>query len=457
MTAWKDGLFQALKERGATLPSADFKAADIRVVNVMNKDLVAIFEYLEREKGIKRDVIISAIEEALRAAARKSVKGLLNVSVNVHPKTGIVEVVAQKEVVDNVTIPDEEILLEDARVLYPDCEIGDWIDLTVTPEDFGRIAAQTARQVISQKLKGAERDVIYEEYRHRINEIISGSVKRVIRGATLIVDLGKVEGILPDRFYPKIEKYNVGDRVQALLYEVKDTDNGGAEVVLSRSHPEFVEQLFLMEVPELKDGTVTIEKIVRDAGYRTKLAVSSSDPKVDPVGACVGVRGSRVKNIIRELNNEKIDIMPFSEDPVSLLQNALSPIEAKKIAVSPDKKTISIVVEDEQYPTVLGKRGMNARLNGELIGMELQIQKWTDYQAAMKVERDQIVSQDSPELDEQLVIEGMSPLIVESLISAGYDTLRKVLSATPQELATIPEISLEMADNILEKIRKKRT
>lgn len=422
----------------------------------MNKDLVAIFEYLEREKGIKRDVIISAIEEALRAAARKSIKGLLNVSVNIHPKTGTVDVIAQKEVVDAVTIPDEEILLEDAQILYPDCQIGDWIDLTVTPSDFGRIAAQTARQIISQKLKGAERDVIYEEYRHRTNEIISGSVKRIVRGATLIVDLGKVEGILPDRFYPKTEKYNVGERVQALLYEVKDTENGGAEVVLSRSHPEFVEQLFLLEVPELKDGTVTIQKIVRDAGYRTKLAVTSSDSKVDPVGACVGVRGTRVKNIIRELNNEKIDIMPYSEDPIRLLQNALSPLEAKKIMISDDRRTVFVVVEDEQYPTVLGKRGMNARLNGELIGLELQVQKWSDYQTAMKLERDELASQDNPELDDPLSIEGMSTLIVESLISAGYDTLRKVLSATTQELSTIPEISKEMADKILEQIRKKR-
>ena len=166
----------------------------------MNKDLVAIFEYLEREKGIKRDIIIGAVEESLRAAARKSVKGLLNVSVTINPKTGNIDVIAQKEVVDKVTIPDEEILLEDARVLHPHCELGQWVDISVTPEDFGRIAAQTARQVIAQKLRSAERDVIYEEYRHRINEIISGTVKRIIRGATLIVDLGKVEAIMPDRF-----------------------------------------------------------------------------------------------------------------------------------------------------------------------------------------------------------------------------------------------------------------
>ncbi|MFS8563402.1 MAG: S1 RNA-binding domain-containing protein [Rhabdochlamydiaceae bacterium] len=154
--------------------------------------------------------------------------------------------------------------------------------------------------------------MIYEEYRHRVNEIISGTVKRIVRGANLIVDLGKVEGILPDRFYPKTEKYNVGERVQALSFEVRDTENGGAEVILSRSHPDFVAQLFMLEVPEINDGKITIERIVRDAGYRTKLAVKSTDPKIDPVGACVGVRGTRVKNIIRELNNEKIDVLPFN-------------------------------------------------------------------------------------------------------------------------------------------------
>lgn len=422
----------------------------------MNKDLVAIFEYLEREKGIKRDVIIAAIEESLRAAARKSIKGLINISVNVNSKTGDIEVTAQKEVVEKVTIPDEEITLEEARVINPYAELGQWIDIAATPKDFGRIAAQTARQIISQKLRSAERDVIYEEYRHRVNEIISGTVKRVIRGATLIVDLGKVEGVLPDRFYPKTEKYNVGDRVQALLFEVRDTESGGAEVILSRSHPEFVSQLFIQEVPEINDGTITIERIVRDAGYRTKLAVRSSDPKVDPVGACVGVRGTRVKNIIRELNNEKIDIIPFVEDPIQLLQNALSPIEIKKINVSDDNSVISIVIDDELYPAALGKRGMNARLNGQLIGVDLQIQKMTDYQNSLSAQRQQLASSEDPTLDEKLQVEGMSTLIIDSLIAGGFDTPRKVLNATAQELAKIPEISLDMAYKILEEVRKSK-
>jgi transcription termination/antitermination protein NusA len=422
----------------------------------MNKDLLAIFEYLEREKGIKRDVIIAAVEESLLAAARKSIKGLINISVHVNAKTGNIDVVAQKEVVDNVTIPEEEISLEEARILKPDAELGQWVDFPCTPQDFGRIAAQTARQIISQKLKSAERDVIYEEYRHRVNEIISGTVKRLIRGATLIVDLGKVEGILPDRFYPKLEKYNVGDRVQALLFEVRDTENGGAEVILSRSHPEFVRQLFLQEVPELQDGTVTIERIVRDAGYRTKLVVRSHDSKVDPVGACVGVRGSRVKNIIRELSNEKIDIIPYTDDPIQLLVNALSPIEPRKIDVSEDGSMVSIIVDDENYPAVLGKRGMNARLNGELIDAELQVQKVSDYQQIANIQRQQLALSADASLDERLHIEGMSSLILESLISAGYDTPRKVLVATPEELAKIPGISLDMAMKVLDDIYKKK-
>lgn len=434
------------------------------VSSIMNKDLVAIFEYLEREKGIKRDVIIQAIEESLRAAARKSVKGLINITVKIDSKTGEIEVYCQKEAVDKVTIPEEEISLEEARKINPNCEIGDWVDLLVTPQDFGRIAAQTARQIISQKLRSAERDVIYEEYRHRVNEIISGSVKKVVRGATLIVDLGKVEGILPDRFYPKSEHYNVGDRVQALLFEVRDTDSGGAEVVLSRSHPEFVKQLFIQEVPELEDGTVVIERIVREAGYRTKLAVRSMDPKVDPVGACVGVRGTRVKNIIRELNNEKIDILPYTDDPVQLLQNALSPIEVKKINVNDEDKIISIVVEDESYPTVLGKKGMNARLTGQLLGVELEVKRMSDYQNVLNVQRAQLALADDPTLDEKLDIEKLHvegpkqqwQWVVESLISAGFDTPRKLLNAKPQDLASIPDINLEMADKILEQIRKKR-
>lgn len=430
----------------------------------MNKDLVAIFEYLEREKGIKRDVVVQAIEESLQIAARKSIKGLTNVSVSINSKTGEIEVFSEKEIVDNVEIPEEEIALTIAREIDPDCQIGQWIKVSVTPENFGRIAAQTARQVISQKLRGAERDVIYEEYRHRVNEMISGTVKRVVRGATLIVDLGKVEGILPDRFYPKTEKYGVGQRVQAMILEVRDTENGGAEVILTRSHPEIVSQLFMQEVPELMDGIIEIKKIVRDAGYRTKMAVSSKDPKIDPLGTCVGLRGTRVKNIIRELNNEKIDIIPYSQDPIQLLRNALDPVVIKKIDMDKENNTISIVVEDEDYPTVLGKKGMNARLTSKLIEINLHVKKASEYDKEMEFDRQRLSLSDDPDLDlslqeleslEGIKISTKEQFIIDSLIEAGFDTLRKVLSASQDELKKVKSINPQMVEEILNKIRNR--
>jgi transcription termination/antitermination protein NusA len=423
----------------------------------MNKDLIAIFEYLEREKGIKRDIVISAIEESLHAAARKSIAGASNVTVHINPKTGNIDVFCEKEIVDEVEVAAQEISLEEARKIDPDCNIGQFIDVLATPKDFGRIAAQKARQIITQKLRSAERDVIYEEYRHRLNELISGTVKRFVRGANLIVDLGKVEAIMPMRYYPKTEKYQIGEKVLALLCEVNDTENGGAEVVLSRSHPEFVRQLMIQEVPEINDGTVILDKIVREPGYRTKLTVRSTDPKVDPVGACVGMRGNRVKNVVRELHNEKIDIIPFAQDPVELLQNALSPIEIRKISVSDEDKTISIVVDDDDFAAVIGKKGMNARLNSRLIECELEVQRMSDYNRTMALQRSELAAADDPTLDEPLKgIDGINKLIFEHLVAEGYNTPRSLLLSAPEILAQLPGISLDMANKILEQIRKQR-
>jgi len=423
----------------------------------MNKDLIAIFEYLEREKGIKREIVMSAIEESLHAAARKSISGAANVTVTINPKTGNIDVFCEKEIVEEVEVSGQEISLEDARVLDPDCQIGQFIDILATPKDFGRIAAQKARQIITQKLRSAERDVIYEEYRHRTNELISGTVKRFVRGSNIVVDLGKVEAIMPMKHYPKTEKYNIGERVLALLLEVSDTEGGGAEVILTRSHPNFVCQLMIQEVPEINDGIVVIDKIVREAGYRTKITVHSTDPKIDPVGACVGMRGSRVKNVVRELHNEKIDIIPSSNDPVELLQSALNPIEIRKINVSEEDKTISIVVDDEDFAAVIGKKGMNARLNGQLIGYELDIQRMGDYNRAMAMQRTELASSEDTSLDEPLTeIEGLNKLIFEHLVAEGFNTPRMLLTASPEKLATIPGISIETADKILEQIRKQR-
>ncbi|NBO24048.1 MAG: transcription termination/antitermination protein NusA [Chlamydiae bacterium] len=422
----------------------------------MNKDLIAIFEYLEREKGIKRDVVIQAIEDSLKIAAKKSINNVGNVSISIHPKSGDIEVIAEKEIVEKVEYPDEEISIEAARKLDPDCEVGQWIEVVVTPSDFGRIAAQVARQVISQKLKGAERDVIYEEYRHRIGEIISGTVKRIVKGASLIVDLGKVEAIMPDRFYPRSERYNPGDKVTALLLEVRDTENGGAEVVLSRSHPQFVEALFGQEIPEVGDGTIQIRKTVRDPGYRTKMAVTSKDFKLDPVGACVGVRGTRIKNVIRELNNEKIDVIPYSEDAITLLKNAVSPVELKKIDYDAEEELIAVVVSDEDYPVILGKKGTNARLIGDLLGVVFKVYKNSEYEKEASIEQQQMINQDDPTLDSELSIEGINSFVIDSLIASGFDTPRKLLTATPQQIAKLTNLSQEMISQILEQLRKQR-
>lgn len=424
----------------------------------MNKDLLAIFEYLEREKGIKREVIIEAIADSLRVAARKSVKGLgEKVTVEIHPKTGEIEVFTQKKIVDKVADSAEEISFEEARSFEPDCQVGQSIELSITPQDFGRVAASAARQIITQKLKGAERNVIYEEYRHRVGEIISGTIKRFFRGRTVVVDLGKVEAILPERNYPKLERYNIGDKVQALLHEVRDSENGGAEVILTRSHPEFVAALFTQEVPELHDKTVAIEKMARDPGYRTKLAVRSYDPKVDPVGTCVGVRGTRIKNIIRELNNEKIDVVPYADDPIQLLKNLLSPIEPKKIKTY--DRRLWILVADEEYPLVIGKRGMNARLIGQILEKEIEVQKVTDYQKLLSVQMAEFGDTTDVSFDEKLKIEGVSGLINESLISAGYDTFRKFMQAEPTDVHTkVPGVNYyDLADKILEQMRKKKS
>lgn len=421
-------------------------------MTISSKDLVAIFEYMEREKGIKRSVVAEAIEESLRIAARQTIADTEEIQVSINSKTGQVQVLLPKEVVNEVEDPNTEIELEEAQEINSEAQVGDILSVEVTPENFGRIAAQKAKQVITMKLRTAERDVIYSEYRDRVGEIVSGTVKRFARGNNLIVDLGKVEALMPMREYPKTESYQIGDKVVAVLLEVQDTPNGGAEVILSRSSPEFVKELFAQEVPEIAEGTIQIDRIAREPGYRTKLCVSSNDPRLDPVGACVGMRGIRVKNIIRELENEKVDILPSSNDLVETLQLALDPIVIKKVKVDEEAEhpQISIVVDDDSYPAVLGKKGMNARLCGRLIGMELIVHKESHYQKNLSLERGELSLSEDKNLDEPLQLEGMSSMLVDNLVEAGFDTYRKVIAATPETLAEVPGFSLEIADRILE-------
>ncbi len=424
----------------------------------MNKDLVAIFEYLEREKGIKRELLVAAIEESLQVAAQKSVHGASNVTVTIHPKNGDIEVYCDKEVVEKVKNPVQEISLKEARQLDVDAEVGQILRVAITPKEFGRVAAQKARYIIAQKLRGAERDVIYEEYRHRLHQLISGTVKKIGKGNTVIVDLGKVSGVLPRHNYSSHEKYQVGDKVVALLQDVRDTEGGGAEVVLSRVSPEFVKQLLIQEVPELAEGIVTIEAMVREPGYRTKMIVRSNDSKVDPVGACIGMRGIRVKNVVRELNNEKIDVIPFSQDRVELLERAINPVQLRNLQVKEEegrKTCVYIVVDDEEYGTAIGKKGLNARLIGELLDVHLEVQKASDYHRISALERSNLAAMDDPLLTASLKdinVEGLSKLVIDQLIAEGYETPKRLLETPLAELAQVPGISLELASNIIAKI-----
>jgi N utilization substance protein A len=424
----------------------------------MNKDLVAIFEYLEREKGIKREVVVEAIRESLEIAAQKCVHGAENVHVQIHPRTGEIEVLCDKIVVEKVTNPVLQVSLKEAVQFVPDCALGQVVHVPTTPKDFGRIAAQKARYIISQKLRGAERDVIQEEYRHRVNTLVSGTVKRIGRGSCVIVDLGKVEGVMPRKNYGPQEQFDVGHKVLALLAEVRDTDVGGAEVVLSRTHPEFVQQLLAQEVPEVADSIVVVEKIVREPGYRTKMIVRSQDTKIDPVGACIGVRGARVKNIIRELGGEKLDIIPYVAEAEEQLAQALDPVVIRKLEVSEDGLTVSIVVDDEDFPTTIGKKGMNVRLLGQLMGVQLNVQKLSDYVKLKAIERASLATSDDATLDQPLTsIEGIPSMIIDQLVAEGFTTPRALLMAAPEAIAKVPGINIDTADKILELIRKQRS
>jgi N utilization substance protein A len=249
----------------------------------------------------------------------------------------------------------------------------------------------------------------------------------------------------------------VGDRVVALLWEVQDTPNGGAEVVLSRSRPEFVYQLFTQEVPEIGEGSIEIVRIARDAGYRTKIAVEARDAKVDPVGACVGMRGIRVKNIIRELNNEKIDILPYTSDTEEMLRRALSPIEPRNVIIDEEKREATVVVDDEDYPIVLGRKGMNARLCADLIDMEVKVHRSRIYQKQMALERRALADSEDSSLDDKIKsLEGINRLVLDHLVEAGYDTPRKLLMSMPEDLASLPGVTLDLANQILETVKKQR-
>ena len=339
----------------------------------MTSEIQVLFEYYEKEKGIPRDTMVEALSTALLSAARKSVGPARELRVDVNPDKGDIVAVAKLIASENVKSPYEEISMEIARKINPDAQLGDEIEVKVTPKDFGRIAAQTARQTMMQQLRIAEKAMIYDEFKDRAGDIVGGTVRRFDK-SDVMVDLGKFEGTMPSRERVTTDQYSIGDRIRAYVVAVENGSRG-PEIILSRSHPNFVRRLFEFEVSEIADQTVEIRGIAREPGFRTKVAVYSADPKVDPVGACVGLRGARVKNIVRELNNEKVDIIRWSEDLTEFVTDALKPAIIRSIEIDEAEKQVRVTVDEEELSKAIGRRGQNARLTSRLLGWDVQIEK----------------------------------------------------------------------------------
>jgi N utilization substance protein A len=339
----------------------------------MSQEVIAILDYMEKERGIKRESLIQAVETALVAASRKSFGPAKDLRVEVDPKSGQIRAIAKLRVVDKVTQPHDEISLSRARQQNPGAKLMELIDVEVTPKNLGRIAAQVFKQAMNQNLRTMERVLVFEEFKDREGSIVTGTVRRFER-SDVIVDLGKFEALMPARERVPTEDYTAGERIRALVLAVENTQRG-PEIVLTRSHPDFVRKLFELEVSELNDGTVEIKAMAREAGYRTKLAVWSANDKVDPVGACVGLRGARVKNIVRELNNEKVDLFRWSPNIRDLVVEALKPAKLKTIEVDESARKVTVTVDEENLSLAIGRRGQNARLTQKLTGWEIDIQK----------------------------------------------------------------------------------
>jgi N utilization substance protein A len=352
----------------------------------MTNPLLQNIETLAKEKGIDPQVVISAIEEAVATASRKAYKTGENLKARINPDTGDVDLFAVKQVVEEVTTPAIEIGLEEAQTMYRELygdeyadgiEIGDEIEFPKSKEPLGRIAAQTAKQVIFQKVREAERENVYEEFTERVGEVVTGTVKRFESG-DLVAEVGRVEALLPRKEQSRAENYSIGDRVRAIIKSV-NKNLKGPQIVLSRTDPALLIKLFEQEVPEIYDGTVLIRGAVREAGDRAKVAVFSRERDVDPVGACVGMKGTRVQAIIRELRGEKIDIVEWSEDPVEFVMNAISPARVQRVTIVDDaEKVMEVVVEDKQLSLAIGKKGQNVRLAAKLTGWKIDIKSEED-------------------------------------------------------------------------------
>ncbi|HDX9577001.1 TPA: transcription termination/antitermination protein NusA [Bacillus pseudomycoides] len=362
----------------------------------MSTELLDALLVLEQEKGISKDIIIDAIEAALISAYKRNFNQAQNVRVSFNPEVGTIQVLARKDIVENVFDPRLEISVEKARQINPNYQEGDVLEIEVTPKDFGRIAAQTAKQVVTQRVREAERGVIYSEFSDREEDIMVGIVQR--QDARFIyVSLGKVEALLPVSEQMPNEQYKPHDRIRVFITKVEKTTKG-PQIYVSRTHPGLLKRLFEIEVPEIYDGTVEIRSVAREAGDRSKISVYSENVDVDPVGSCVGPKGQRVQRIVDELKGEKIDIVRWSDDPVEYVANALSPSQVVKVLVNEEEKATTVIVPDHQLSLAIGKRGQNARLAAKLTNWKIDIKSESDAkQLGLLTEEDMMIAFDSAE------------------------------------------------------------
>ncbi len=408
---------------------------------MLESDVRRVIEQVSRDRGIGREVLIKTLEEALRSAARKRFGARVDIEVRYNEELGEVEVFQFKDVVENVTEPDLQMSIEEGRKLDPECEEGDSLGAKMDAATFGRIAAQSAKQVIIQKMKDAERDVVYEGFINRKGEIINGIVQRMDRG-DIMVNLGRTEAILPSQEQVPREIYHRGDRIRAYVLDVL-RESRGPQIILSRTHPQFLVTIFKTEVPEIAEGIVDIMAAAREPGSRAKIAVASNDLDIDPVGACVGMKGSRVQSVVQELKGEKIDIIPWHSDPAKFVCNALAPAEISRVVMDETTQSMEVIVPDEHLSVAIGKRGQNVRLASKLTGWGIDIKSESQYSHAMRTGYESLLD-----------LAGMGAGTADALYEHGFYSVEELANASLDELIQIKGIGEKRARALLGSARQ---
>ena len=411
----------------------------------MGNEMLTVIEYLSQSRSISRENIIKALENAILSASRKSIHPASELRIKIDPPTGRVQAWATLEVVDHIPSNNDQIVIGKAQERFPDVKPGDKIEWEVTPSNFGRIAAMAARQNLTQQLRRAEKENVQEEFASRIGQILYGTVKKVEAGS-VIIDFQKAEGVMPLREQIRDEKYSIGDRVNALLVKI-DINTSGPSLIVSRTAPDFVVRLFEREVSEIHDKVVSIKGIAREPGKRSKISVTASDPRVDPVGACVGLRGARVKRIMEELGSEKIDIVPYSEDIAEYVTNALLPAQVQSVKIDEANHSLMVIVNEDQSKVAFGRKAQNVRLAGKLVGWTIKLCDETSKERAPSLEEKMKIA--AGKLVETL---GISQADAATLVANGFVTVEGLKAADDDALEAVENIDLAALRAALENI-----